>query len=205
MAEHDSNPRFFDLVGNVRAMRRLKPDPVPMELLRTVLDAGVQAPSGMNSQPWAFVVIQDPEGKKWFAERYKAAIESRFGAVAIPACAVIWRAGPRGPLRHRAVRALRGGAATGRRQKGAEGQGVKLGRRGHGTTVQRAAARAASFSPPGAQIGRRAGIRRWLSTTRESPRMAVSRSGQLWHPGTGEPRRAHDRTVPTPPCTSGWT
>ena len=84
MAEHDSNPRFFDLVGNVRAMRRLKPDPVPMELLRTVLDAVVQAPSGMNSQPWAFVVIHDPEGKKWFAERYKAAIESRFGAVAIP-------------------------------------------------------------------------------------------------------------------------
>jgi len=80
MSSVDANPGFFDLVGNVRAMRRLKPDPVPMELLRKVLDAGVKAASGMNTQPWAFVVIRDADGKKWFAERYRAAIESRFGA-----------------------------------------------------------------------------------------------------------------------------
>jgi nitroreductase len=75
----DSNPRFFDLVGNVRAMRRLKPDPVPLELLRKVLDAGAKAPSGMNTQPWAFLVVRDPDGKRWFAERYAAAIQTRFG------------------------------------------------------------------------------------------------------------------------------
>lgn len=78
MADLDDNPRFFDLVSNVRAMRRLKPDPVPLELLRKVLDAGVQAPSGQNTQPWTFVVIQEPTAKQWFAERYNAAIESRF-------------------------------------------------------------------------------------------------------------------------------
>jgi nitroreductase len=50
MDEVDPNPRFFDPVGNVRAMRRLKPDPVPPELLRKLLDAGVQAPSGMRHQ-----------------------------------------------------------------------------------------------------------------------------------------------------------
>jgi len=70
---------FFDLVGNVRAMRRLKPDPVPARLLEKVLEAGVQAPSGMNTQPWAFVVLQEPEAKQWFAERYGRAIRSRFG------------------------------------------------------------------------------------------------------------------------------
>jgi nitroreductase len=36
MSELGPNPGFFDLVGNVRAMRRLKPDPVPLELLREV-------------------------------------------------------------------------------------------------------------------------------------------------------------------------
>ena len=41
----DANPRFFDLVGQVRAMRRLKPDPIPLEIVRKVLDAGVQASS----------------------------------------------------------------------------------------------------------------------------------------------------------------
>ncbi len=75
----DANPRFFDLVGNMRAMRRLRPDPVPDDLLFKVLNAGVQAPSGMNTQPWSFLVIRKPEDKLWFAKRYKAAIESRFG------------------------------------------------------------------------------------------------------------------------------
>jgi len=72
-------PEFFELVGNVRAMRRLKPDPVPLELIRKVLNAGVQAPSGQNLQPWAFVLVSDPERKKWFADHYAGAMESRFG------------------------------------------------------------------------------------------------------------------------------
>lgn len=84
MSSLDSNPGFFDLVGNVRTMRRLKPDPVPDEILRKVLEAGVQAPSGMNSQPWAFLVVRDPQHKKWFADRYKAGVESRFGPLEIP-------------------------------------------------------------------------------------------------------------------------
>ena len=60
MTDTDRNPRFFDLVGNVRSMRRLKSDPVPFELIEKVLTAGVQAPSGQNLQPWAFVVVGDP-------------------------------------------------------------------------------------------------------------------------------------------------
>ncbi len=74
----NTNPPFFDLVGNVRAMRRLKPDPVPMEMIWKVLNAGVQAPSGQNTQPWKFVLISDPARKKWFADRYTQAIETRF-------------------------------------------------------------------------------------------------------------------------------
>ncbi len=59
-------------------MRRLKPDPVPIEMIWKVLNAGVQAPSGQNTQPWRFVLVSDPERKKWFAERYALAIETRF-------------------------------------------------------------------------------------------------------------------------------
>ena len=62
--ELGDNPGFFDLVGNMRAMRRLKPDPVPEALLRKVLDAGVKAPSGQNTQPWSFLVIQDAGGRQ---------------------------------------------------------------------------------------------------------------------------------------------
>jgi nitroreductase len=76
----EDGPCFFDLVGNVRAMRRLRSDPISDELLFKVLNAGVQAPSGMNTQPWSFLVIRKSDDKAWFAERYRAAIESRFGA-----------------------------------------------------------------------------------------------------------------------------
>ncbi len=81
MSTLDPNPPFFDLVGNMRAMRRLKSDPIPLDLLRKVLDAGIKAPSGMNTQPWAFLVIREPDAKRWFADHYTAAIESRFGGV----------------------------------------------------------------------------------------------------------------------------
>lgn len=81
----DTNPPFFDLVGQMRAMRRLKPDPVPLALIRKVLQAGVQAPSGMNSQPWAFVAIRDAEGRRWFAERYGEGMRSRFGGFSFEA------------------------------------------------------------------------------------------------------------------------
>lgn len=81
MSQEQSNeklyPEFFDLVSNVRAMRRLKSDPVPIELIRKVLNAGVQAPSGQNLQPWSFVLISAPKHKAWFGERYGQAIESR--------------------------------------------------------------------------------------------------------------------------------
>lgn len=81
MSTLDPNPPFFDLVGNMRAMRRLKSDPIPLNLLRKVLDAGIKAPSGMNTQPWAFLVIREPDAKRWFADHYTAAIESRVGSV----------------------------------------------------------------------------------------------------------------------------
>ena len=75
VGQHDG---FFDLVGSVRAMRRLSTEPVSRELLFKVLNAGIQAPSGQNTQPWKFVVLEDPEEKAWFAQRYGEAIESRF-------------------------------------------------------------------------------------------------------------------------------
>ncbi|MCS5583892.1 MAG: nitroreductase family protein [Pseudomonadales bacterium] len=73
------HPDFFDLVGNVRAMRRLKPDPVPEELIMKVLNAGVMAASGQNLQPWEFVLMDDPEKKRWFADHYREAMHTRFG------------------------------------------------------------------------------------------------------------------------------
>ena len=74
-------PGIFEIIHNTRAMKRLKPDPVPLELIRKVLDAGTQAPSGVNTQPWEFVVVRDAETKKWIQERYVHFSRERFGAL----------------------------------------------------------------------------------------------------------------------------
>lgn len=72
---------LFDVMHTMRAMRRLKPDPVPDELLRQVLDAAVCAPSGQNLQRWAFVVVTDANDKRFFGERYDYWLKNRFGAL----------------------------------------------------------------------------------------------------------------------------
>jgi nitroreductase len=52
-------------------MRRLKPDPVPDELIYQILDAGIRAPSGGGVQAWRFVVVTDPASKSQIAEIYR--------------------------------------------------------------------------------------------------------------------------------------
>jgi nitroreductase len=56
-----------------RAIRRLRPDPVPMALIRKVCEAGTFAPSGGNRQPWYFIAVTDPERRAFVAERYRKA------------------------------------------------------------------------------------------------------------------------------------
>ncbi len=75
-----SDPGFFEILESTRAIKRLKPDPVPLELIRKVLDAGTRAPSGVNTQPWEFLVVRDPGTRKWVQERYLHFAKERFGA-----------------------------------------------------------------------------------------------------------------------------
>jgi nitroreductase len=69
-------PGIFEIIGTMRAMRRLEPDPVPESLIWQVLEAGTKAPSGGNSQPWRFVVVQDPATKRFVQERYARAFRA---------------------------------------------------------------------------------------------------------------------------------
>lgn len=47
-----------------RSIRKFKPDPVPPEAIKQILEAARLAPSGSNRQPWRFIVITDVEEKK---------------------------------------------------------------------------------------------------------------------------------------------
>jgi nitroreductase len=70
---------LFEIIHTTRAMRRLKPDPVPDELIRKILAAGICAPNGGNTQRWRFLVVKDPEIKKAVQVHYKRAFEEIIG------------------------------------------------------------------------------------------------------------------------------
>ena len=64
---------LFEIIRTTRSMRRLKSDPLPSELVRKILEAGVCAPSGGNMQRWRFLVIRDPKVKETVGALYKRA------------------------------------------------------------------------------------------------------------------------------------
>lgn len=67
---------LFEAIYSTRALRRIKPDPVPDELLFQLFDAAVRAPSGGNAQDWRWVVITEPQLKQtiqgWFWESWQS-------------------------------------------------------------------------------------------------------------------------------------
>jgi nitroreductase len=47
-----------------RATSHFKPDAVPDEYLKAILEFGAQAPSGYNLQPWRFIVVRKKENRE---------------------------------------------------------------------------------------------------------------------------------------------
>jgi len=54
---------FYDLIVSRRSIRQFRPDLIPQEILRDVVNTGRLAPSAANRQPLEFMVV-DEEGKK---------------------------------------------------------------------------------------------------------------------------------------------
>ena len=62
---------LFDAIYTARSIRRLKPDPIPDEIITRVLDAAIRAPSGSNAQAWVFVVVKDAEKRRQLGANYR--------------------------------------------------------------------------------------------------------------------------------------
>jgi nitroreductase len=74
-----SGTDVFDIMQTTRSMRRLKPDPVPDELIRRILQAGASAANGGNTQKWRFLVVKDPQIKRAVQALYKRAFDETVG------------------------------------------------------------------------------------------------------------------------------
>src|SRR5262245_28452197 len=61
---------LYEAMRTTRAVRRLRTDPVPTDVLRRVIEAATYAPSGGNRQPWRIVAVVDAEKERRLAELY---------------------------------------------------------------------------------------------------------------------------------------
>lgn len=61
----------YEALYTTRAMRRVKADPIPVEVQQKILDAAVRAPSGGNSQTWKFLLVDDPGVKAQLGPIYR--------------------------------------------------------------------------------------------------------------------------------------
>lgn len=59
---------FEQVVRARRSIRTFSTADVPEEVVRSLLDCAVRAPSSMNGQPWYFIVVRNRETKKRLAE-----------------------------------------------------------------------------------------------------------------------------------------
>ena len=55
---------LFEIMYSAGSVRRLRPDPVPDDVITKILDAAIRAPSGSNAQSWLFIVVKDAETRR---------------------------------------------------------------------------------------------------------------------------------------------
>ncbi len=72
---------IHEALYTTRAMRRVKPDPVPMDVQARIMDAAVRAPSGGNSQNWAFMLVDDPDIKAQLGPLYRECIDMLWSSI----------------------------------------------------------------------------------------------------------------------------
>jgi nitroreductase len=51
----------MDVIYNRRAVRDYLPQKIDQDLIHTLLDAAIQAPTAMHEEPWSFVIIQNKD------------------------------------------------------------------------------------------------------------------------------------------------
>ena len=72
---------IYEALYTTRAMRRVRPDPIPLPVQARILDAAIRAPSGGNSQNWRFLLADDKEVIGQIGPLYRDAIDQLWKTV----------------------------------------------------------------------------------------------------------------------------
>jgi nitroreductase len=75
---------LYEAMSNLRAVRRLRSDPIPDAILHNILQAAAWAPSGGNVQPWRIVAVRDEAKRQAIGDLYapqwqRYAVDARAG------------------------------------------------------------------------------------------------------------------------------
>jgi nitroreductase len=71
---------LLEALHSTPARRYLSTEPIADDIVRDILDAAIRGPSGGNSQPWAWIVVRDPETKKQIADWYREGWQRHYGS-----------------------------------------------------------------------------------------------------------------------------
>jgi nitroreductase len=61
---------IYEAMSSLRAVRRLKPDPIPADVLDRVFQAAAWAPTGGNTQPFRIIAVSDRDKMIAFQKMY---------------------------------------------------------------------------------------------------------------------------------------
>ena len=61
----------FEALYTTRSMRRVKEDPVPDNIIQSMIDSAIRAPSGSNRQNWKFLVVTDKNIREKLSNIYR--------------------------------------------------------------------------------------------------------------------------------------
>jgi len=62
---------LYEAMSTLRAVRRLRTDPIPDDVLQRILQAAAWAPSGGNVQPWRIVAVRDADIRGQIGDLYR--------------------------------------------------------------------------------------------------------------------------------------
>ncbi len=72
---------IHEALYTTRAMRRVRTDPVPIDVQARILDAAIRAPTGGNAQNWRFLLVDDPAVIAKIGPLYRHSIEQLWETV----------------------------------------------------------------------------------------------------------------------------
>ena len=67
---------LYEAMSTLRAVRRIRPDPIPEDVLERVFQAATWAPTGGNHQGWRIIAVRDPALKQGLEDLYRPHWES---------------------------------------------------------------------------------------------------------------------------------